>query len=593
MIRTTVSALALLAALPAAADTLVFGDSSVEQGNLYARPGFDRTGSPYYAPDGFSRESNGPVWIEHLVPGIAPAVGVPAGSRNVNFAYSGATSGTDNIAGPVAGTGFDAQIDEFAARGLRGRTEDLFVVAIGTNDFIRDLGTRDLRETSAEVIANIGAGLDRLSGYGAGRVLVEDVPNFHLAPAFAGLVPPDRQDEFDAIMRGILDAHRAAQITALREQAERSGTDLVTVKVSKLLDHVLAHAAELGFANVTDPCYDEAAGTLCSTDRAVQNTYLFFDGLHLTETGQRIQADYYRALLGQLDGSAHDLPQGMADLALGTVDRLAGHARDARFAAWAAPVPEQGLSFSAEAAAGSGSGSLAGMGIGWSDGVGWTFRLDAAWQGGSIGGVPGSSDFDGWSVVLSGERRWGDFRLGASLGSLSGAAEGYRSMPVALMRADHRADVDGRIAELAAGYVLDRGALTIQPAAWLRWSEIKVGGFTERGDTGLEMAFDELSTSGVVAGLGLDLRYSATARVTPWLSLSWEEAVTGFDGTLTGRLVDNSAGDIARAYDLGGAAGELRLGADIDLGRGATLRLAGWASTDSDVGAYARVGWCF
>ena len=67
--------LSLFLAGPALAGSFVFGDSSVEQGNLYVLPGFDRTGSPYYAPDGFSRESNGPVWIEHLVPGIAPSAG--------------------------------------------------------------------------------------------------------------------------------------------------------------------------------------------------------------------------------------------------------------------------------------------------------------------------------------------------------------------------------------------------------------------------------------------------------------------------------------------------------------------------------------
>ncbi|WP_235019292.1 helix-turn-helix domain-containing protein [Tabrizicola flagellatus] len=156
MMRLSVSALALLAALPAAADTFVFGDSSVEQGNLYARPGFDRTGSPYYEKDGFSRESNGPVWIEHLVPGIAPSAGAGAGARDINFAYSGATSGEDNIAGPVAGTGLDAQIDDFAARGLRGTADDLFVVAIGTNDFIRDLGTRERTETLLEILLEVG-----------------------------------------------------------------------------------------------------------------------------------------------------------------------------------------------------------------------------------------------------------------------------------------------------------------------------------------------------------------------------------------------------------------------------------------------------
>ena len=46
-------------------------------------------------------------------------------------------------------------------------------------------------------------------------------------------------------------------------------------------------------------------------------------------------------------------------------------------------VPQAGLSFSADAGVGSDSGSLAGLGIGWSDGGGWTVRLEAARQGGS------------------------------------------------------------------------------------------------------------------------------------------------------------------------------------------------------------------
>lgn len=121
MQRTLLLALAAsVAAMPAAAGTFVFGDSSVEQGNLYALPGLGRRGGPWWAPDGFSRESNGPIWIERLAPGIRPEAGAPAGSRSVNFAWSGATSGSDNIAAPIAGTGFGAQIDRFLARGLRG-----------------------------------------------------------------------------------------------------------------------------------------------------------------------------------------------------------------------------------------------------------------------------------------------------------------------------------------------------------------------------------------------------------------------------------------------------------------------------------------
>ena len=594
MLRTSVSLLALLFASPALAGTYVFGDSSVEQGNLYALPGYDRTGSPYYAPDGLSRESNGPVWVEHLVPGMVAYAGAEPGDTDINFAFSGATSGDDNIAGPVLGTGLDAQIDRFAGLGRPVRPDDLFVMAIGTNDFIRDLGVRDLRETSTEVIGNIGAGVDRLAGLGASRILVEDVPNFHLAPAFAGLVPPEDQDAFDGIMRGILDKHRADQIAALRAQNGRLGdTDIAVVKISLLFDHVLENAEALGFANVTDGCYDEVSGTLCSADRRVQNTYLFFDSLHLTEAGQRIQADYYRALLGQLDGTAHILPAAILNDTARASDSLASRARDERFAAWAAQDLARGFTAWAEAGAGADSSRLTQFGVGWSDGESWTVRADLARRRAEIAGLPGSSDVEGWSVVLSGERRWGDLRLGASAGTLSGEAEGVRRMPVALMQAAHSGDFDSRFAEVSAGYVFSSGALTVQPAVWVRWSGHELAGFTERGATGLEMQFDETSLSGFSAGAGVNARYAATDSVTPWISLGWEDAVSGLEGPIRGRLVDNSADDIVRQFDVGQGGGEARVGVDLTIGSNASLRVAGWATTEEDEGAYVRLGWRF
>lgn len=592
MIRVSIGALTLITTTPALAGTFVFGDSSVEQGNLYAVSGLERPGSPYYSPDGFSRESNGPIWIEHLVPGITPSAGASPGSRDINFAFSGATSGADNIAAPVAGTGLDAQIDAFADRGLRGEAGDLFVVAIGTNDFIRDLGVRDLRETSADVLGNMATGIDRLAGYGAERILVEDVPNFHVAPAFAGIVPPEDEAAFDTIMRGVLGEHRDDQIAALRAQNDRvGGVDIATVKISRLLDHVLANAEQLGFSNVSDACYDEASGTLCSADRMVQNTHLFFDSLHLTESGQRIQADYYRALIDQLDGSAHALPSAMASLGVSTSNELAARSRDARLTAWSDAEPPLGVSVSVEGGTSMDGGRLAGLGLGWSDGDDWTLGVEARGHDIGMAGYPGSSGFDGWSVVLSGERRWGDFRLGASVGALEGTAEGSRMMPVALMSADHRADIGSRFAELSAGYVLAHGALSFQPLAWLSWQDIDVGGFTEVGKTGLEMAFDDFTTSGFVAGAGLNARYEATDWLTPWLSLTYEDAISGFDGTLRGRLVDNSAHDIMKDIDLGTAIGKVRAGVDIELDQGTMVRLAGWANTENDKGAYASVTW--
>lgn len=589
------SLLLVLSASPAFAGAFVFGDSSVEQGNLYARPGYERPGTPYYHRDGFSRESNGPVWIEHLAPGIMPDAGARRGSRLVNFAYSGATSGDDNIAGPVKNTGFNAQIDAFKTRGLRGEKGDFFAVAIGTNDFIRDLlGQRDLRKTSKEVIGNVSHGLSRLSALGAQRLLVEDIPNLQKAPAFAHLVPPEDEDRFDTVMTKLLDQHRAAQLAALRTQnAQLKTTDIVTVKVSKLFDYVLDHARELGFKTVTKACYDEDRTTLCSKDRAVQNSYLFFDGLHLTEAGQRIQADYYRALTDQLDGSAHALPQALAGFALDRENQLAASARDQRFSSWSGPIAPEGFGVSAAAGSGSDDTRFGSLGIDWSNGTDWTARLDVTRDTGQVGGFSGESDIVAWSAVVSGERRFGDMRIGASVGTLTGDAEGTRRMPVAHMSADHNTDLTGHFAELSAGTVVAQGGLTLLPAAWLRWSDLEVGGFSERGETGLEMAFDDITTSGLTGGVGLDLRVQASDRITPWASISYEDRLAGFDGTLTGRLIENSADDIRRKLHLGEGLGQLRAGVDIGIADGGLLQLSGFLTSEESAGVKTRLSWRF
>lgn len=574
-------------AAPAGAGTFVFGDSSVEQGNLYARPGLAHPAGPWWAPDGFSRESNGPIWVERLAPGIRPDAGAPPGSRLVNFAYSGATSGSDNIAAPVAGTGFGAQIDRFLARGLKGQAGDLFVVATGTNDFIRDLGQRDLRETSKEMIGNLTAGLARLAAAGAPRILVEDVPAFHLAPAFADIVPPADRPAFDRVLDGFLAQQRADQVAALATlNGKLADADIVTVKVSRLFAHVRANGLALGFTNVSDACYDEATGALCAPDRAGQNRYLFLDGLHLTEAGQKIQADYYAALLGQLDGSAHALPAALAADALRLGDELAAATRMTRLVAWAGPVAPRGLYGAIEGGACGAAGAFAGLGVGWSDGAGWTVRLDARRQTGADGMASGST-LSGWSVVLSGERRIGDFRLGASIGQLSGRVEGDRAMPVALMRSAHETGLDTRFAELAGGIALARGPVELVPAVWLRWAEVRLDGFTEAGDTGLEMAFDDVTSAGLVAGGGVEVRLAVRAPVVPWLGIGWEGSIAGFDTPIRGGLVDNSADPIVRRAGLGGDRGEARGGLDMKLGPRVDLRLSGWGTTDGRAGATA------
>ena len=255
------ASLALAGAVPDQPDqpaTIVFGDSSAEQGNLYSLPGQQRPGAPYYTQGGFSRESNGPVWPEYLIPGIVAERGAGAGARNLNYATSGATSGRGNLVTPDA-PGLTGQVDRWLARlastGTRPGARDRVIVAAGVNDFIRDLGTRDLRETSREVIGNLSDNVERIARAGARRILVEDMPAFLQAPQFNDIVAPVDRADLDRVMAGLLATHNAAQVQAMAAlNARLADTDIVTVKMSRLFDYARAHASELGFAVVNRAC---------------------------------------------------------------------------------------------------------------------------------------------------------------------------------------------------------------------------------------------------------------------------------------------------------------------------------------------------
>lgn len=562
------SCLAILPLAPAFADTIVFGDSSVEQGNLYALPGHARPGTPYYTKEGFSRESNGPVWIEYLVPTITPERGAASNARDINFAYSGASSGEGNIASDSR-TGLTGQVDAWLARLAAGRqtptASDRFIIAAGVNDFIRDLGARDLRETSAEVIANLSFNAERLSRAGSQTILVEDMPSFIAAPAFKDIVPPADRPALDEIMSGLRDEHNAAQLSALAKlNAALPNTNIVTVKVSKLFEHIRANASALGFSNIDSACYDAETGALCNTSTAEQNRFLFFDNLHVTTRAQAIQAAYYGALLGQLEGEANRVP---AVIARDIGDMIADEAqaeRSERHRLWGANPAPQGVTIvgdmrlardrqsqTGNMLASSSERRVYRLGVAYSDGEDWSVRLVGARIEGDSRHDSGKHELDGWGLTLAGERRWGALRLGASVGRLWGTAEGTRDIPVPLMQAQYRSKLGGRHVELEVGYDLSFGAFAFQPSAWLRYQRTSRTEYTETGDTGLEMAFDRQRTEAVVAGGALTMFWHGSDIVKPRITASFEQRVAGSEGALRGRLVDNSADAIVTRPDIG------------------------------------------
>ncbi len=240
---------------------VVYGDSLSDNGNLFAAVG--QPGFPYFQ----GRRSNGPVAVEQL----AASLGAPL----VDLAWIGATSGLGNYGDGGTPTSFGA----FGLPGMQavfGATEPglgpyisggLFVVWGGANDILApsplDTTPQDAVNRAVNDIEGIVAALQ---GIGVQHILVPGIPDLGLTPYFAGLGPA-----------------AAAQATAFSDlfNAELSATlpaGAIFYNTSDLLHNIVANPGAYGFTNVTDPCFNELALTLCANP----GEYLFWDSFHPT-----------------------------------------------------------------------------------------------------------------------------------------------------------------------------------------------------------------------------------------------------------------------------------------------------------------------
>jgi phospholipase/lecithinase/hemolysin len=545
--------------------TTVFGDSSVEQGNLYALPGLERPGTPYFNKDGFSRDSNGPVWVEYLVPDMTPYLAADIRTPHVNYAFSGATSGHDNIATTIP-SGLIEQVDAYANRLASGAAkpgpQDVFVLAAGTNDFLRDLGQRDLKLTSADVIGNVTASASRLATLGARTLIVEDVPNFLTAPAFNDIVSATERPALEKNLSTLLDSHRADQRVALAQVLVKAPADqqIAVLPLQKLFAHALSNASALGFSVVNRACYDETTGKLCSTDVNVQNSYLFFDNLHLSARGQALQALYYNALIDQLDGSANLVPGRIIGDARSLTDMITSSDRHMRDRNWLAGAPvtgfemiiDGGISRRSDADAPGWRGGHSNQeelrfGIAHGDGSGWSSRfLVSRLTGTTRLSDSGSYKLTAWASSGSLEAKIGHVRLALSTGEMWGKiSDGIRPIGVPLMQANYRARFTALYGDLSAGYVWASGKWQVVPALALYGDRVRLSSYAETGQTGLEMAFRKSSDTAVRGGAELMISHAGwtTGQLTlrPRLKAEYQRRLNGAHSLITGTLIDNVA----------------------------------------------------
>lgn len=224
-------------------------------------------------------------------------------SSGTDFAIGGAVTGVtnENTSFAVPLTDLNAQLTNFKNTVPTPAANALDTVWIGSNDIVNLVEDPNFATyfPTGTTLANVGmtaAGIDMqqsvaneisfigsLIADGATNLLVLDVPNLSKVPE---------------ITKGFPNETGAAQVLSqYYDQLLNNDLGIVTgAKITientfSLIDNAIANPGSYGLKNVTDSVYtgtltNFTPSDLVSSDPTVQNTYLFFDKLHPTETGQ-------------------------------------------------------------------------------------------------------------------------------------------------------------------------------------------------------------------------------------------------------------------------------------------------------------------
>jgi phospholipase/lecithinase/hemolysin len=287
---------------PASAYTqlFAFGDSLSDAGNH-----FQVTGSPP-PPYFMGHASNGPTWVEDLSLQLHLGPLAPSLLNGNDFAFAAAQSGeTDANPNVLAGTAtpnptrifdLDAQVAAYHKAHPDPVPGALYTLDIGANDISAALTTfptdpLEIKAVVSQAAANtIGAVLD-LYNDGARDLLFYEVPDAGLTPLVFGT--PQQ-----SLISGIALTFDQAVLAGLNG-LNAPGLKVFDLQTFGLIDDIVGDPTRFGFnpATIHDACLDTAAGALCSTLPAVQDTYLFWDDVHPTERGHSITASFARALV--------------------------------------------------------------------------------------------------------------------------------------------------------------------------------------------------------------------------------------------------------------------------------------------------------
>jgi phospholipase/lecithinase/hemolysin len=265
-----------------------FGDSLTDAGNDYiASDGILPTGLIY--SDG--RFSNGPVWVQDLAADLGLPAVKPSLNGGTDFAYGGAEAGQEPLH-TVNPIDLPSQLAQFLINDPHPSANALYALSIGANDLLDAIP--DYASAPAKAVADITAAVANeitfvsgLAADGARDFIIMNVPDLGVTPSETGTIAATATK-----LSALYDSDLSTALTAL------GAKDHLTIEILnafQLIDDAVADPSKYGLKNVTEPVWTGSyenpfSGKLNATGSA-QNSYLFFDHLHPTETGHTALAN--------------------------------------------------------------------------------------------------------------------------------------------------------------------------------------------------------------------------------------------------------------------------------------------------------------
>lgn len=508
----------------------IFGDSLVDDGNLFQLTGGQIPPSPPYFNGRFT---NGLLWVEVL--GLELQIAPEAIN---NFGLGGSTSGSTNSLNFLVGAqlpSLPAQLSSFTALPGTPSSDALYVLWAGANDYL--ILPPQLRTTDTQaVVNNLANAANTLIDRGARNLIVVNLPDL-------GTTPQERALPTAAALSALTRSHNANLTTALQTIANRRDVNVLPLDVNALFGEVLADPARYGFINVTDSC-------LGNPNCTNPDQFLFWDGIHPSARAHQLIGEYAAAALVAPQAI---VPQ--AEIALNIAKRQVQHI-DARLLALRGvqPATNQRLGVFLNGDVNFGDRSEGNNEPGYdfintnlTAGIDYRVSNNLA-LGVAFGYVNGDNDLnefgdldvDGYAVSLYSNFVQNNFYTDAVISHGNNDFEIARQITF-----DNRtatADTNGNqfSADVNSGYVFRSGNVAFGPTLGLRYDRINIDGYTERGAGSLNLRVDDQEAESVVLSAGVQAAITFNTdvgTVIPNIRVSYERELANDSREIITELV--------------------------------------------------------